>query len=459
MKAIDFKRANAFSLVMDLLYNIWVILLAGVIGFCGCQIYYLAVKKQTYTSSMTIAVNLSGYTTNATSTSLSRTIEICETYQSVLASDTLKAMVEEDMKEPMTGSVKVVQKENTNLIEISVTDTSSQKAYDTLKSIYKNYPRITNSSFNNIIISVLSAPYLPSSVSNPSASFTHSLFFGLIGAFICTLLVMFISFMRDTVKNISDVDDMLECKLFGTIYHVNKRKRKIGLKNDGLLLTNPLIDYSFRDSFSEIAIKLESVQRTRNIKSVVVTSIAENEGKTTVIVNIAIALASIGKKVVLVDSDLKLPAVHNFFKHLDIKPQNDISAYVAGKTDYNSIIMHDSATNVDVICGKNKHYNTAKTLSSERYKQLIKRLREEYDFVLIDSPPGGVAIDAETICEFCDSMLFVVRQDYAYVEAINDYVINFDENKMIGCIFNDISELRLFKSIKEPNEEQYNHRG
>lgn len=454
MNKIDFKRMNAFSLYIDLLYNLWVVILAGVIGFCGCQIYYLAFKRQSYTSAMTIAVNLSGYTTNATSTSLSRTIEICETYQSVLSSDTLKAMVEEDMGQPMTASVSVSQKKNTNLIDIAVTDTSSQKAYDTLKSIYKNYPRITNNSFNNIIISVLSAPYLPSSVSNPSASFNNSLFFGLIGAFICTLIILFISFMRDTVKNVSDVDSMLECKLFGTVYHVNKRKRKIGLKNDGLLLTNPLIDYSFRNSFSEIAIKLESIQRTRNIKSIVITSIAENEGKTTVIVNIAIALAAMGRKVVLVDSDLKLPAVHNFFKNIEMKPDNDVAAYVTGKSDYESIIVHDSITDVNLICGNKKHYNTAKTLSNEKYRQLLRRLRDDFDFVLVDSPPGGVAIDAETVCEYCDGMLFVVRQDFAFVEAINDYVINFDENKMIGCIFNDVSELKIFGHDKDIQEEQ-----
>lgn len=451
MKTIDFKRANAYSLLVDLLYNIWVIILAGIIGFCGCQIYYLAVKKQTYTSSMTIAVNLSGYTTNATSTSLSRTIEICETYQSVLSSSTLRSMVEEDMGEPMTGTVTVLQKENTNLIDIAVTDTSSQKAYDTLKSIYKNYPRITESSFNNIIISVLSAPYLPDSVSNPSASFNYSLLFGFVSAAVCTFLILLISFMRDTVKNISDVDDMLECKLFGTVYHVNKRKRKIGLKNDGLLLTNPLIDYSFRNSFSEIAIKLESIQRTKGIKSIVVSSIAENEGKTTVIVNIAISLVAMGKKVVLVDSDLKLPAVYKFFNHIEIKPENDISAYITGKTDYKSVVLHDDITGVDIVCGKQKHYNTANMLTSETYKDLISRLYDDFDFVLIDSPPGGIAIDAETICEICDGMLFVVRQDFACVEAINDYVINIEEGKMIGCVFNDVSEL---KGMHKQNEEQ-----
>ncbi|MBO4693311.1 MAG: AAA family ATPase [Clostridia bacterium] len=446
MKTIDFKRANAFTLVMDVLYNWWVIILAGIVGFCGCQIYYLAVKKQTYTSSMTIAVNLSGYTTSATSTSLSRTIEISETYQSVLSSSTLKALVEKDMGQPMTGSVSVRQKEKTNLIDIAVTDISSQKAYDTLKSIYKNYPKITDNSFSNIIISVISAPFLPTSVSNPSASMAYSLVFGVLGALICTALILLISFMRDTVKNPSDVDDMLECKLFGSVYHVNKRKRKIGLKNDGLLLTNPLIDYTFRNSFSEIAIKLESIQRTKHMKSIVVTSVAENEGKTTIIVNIAISLAAMGKKVVIVDSDLKLPAVYKFFKQIEIKPENDIYSYITGTTDYESVVLHDKVTDVNIVCGTEKHFNSAKALGEENYINLLHKLEKDFDFVLIDSPPGGVAVDAETICEYCDGMLFVVRQDYVSVEAINDYIINIKSDKLVGCVLNDISELRSKKN-------------
>ena len=447
MRKLDFKRFNAFTLFMDLIYNIWVIVLAGIIGFCGCQIYFLAFKKQTYTSSMTIAVNLSGYTTSATATSLSRTIDISETYRSVLASSTLKAMVAEDMGEPLTGSVEVIQKKNTNLIDIKVTDTSSKKAYETLKSIYKNYSKITDNSFNNIMISVISAPFLPSSVSNPSASITKSIVLGVFAAFVCAFLIALLSFMRDTVKNVSDVDDLLECKLLGTVYHVDKKKRKIGLKNDGLLLTNPLIDYNFRNSFSEIAVKLESIGRTKNIKSIVVTSVAENEGKTTIIVNTAIALASMGKKTVIVDSDLKLPAVYKFFKHIDIRPENDIFSYLSGESDYKSVVVHDESTGVYIVSGKKKHSNSSKILGEQNYKQLIKQLEEEYDFVLIDTPPGGVAVDAETICEDCDGMLFVVRQDYVGVEAINDYVINIGEKKIIGCIFNDVSEFISRKDL------------
>lgn len=449
MRRIEPKRINAFTLVYDLLYNWWVILLAVIIGFCGCQIYYFAFKTQTYTSAMTISVNLSGYTTNATTTSLSRTIDIAETYKNVLDSDTLRILVEEDMGEPITGTIRVKQKPETNLIDISVTDASSEKAYKTLKSVYENYPKITENSFSNIIISVISGPYLPSSVSNPAASIAYSCLIGLMSAIICIAIILVISFFRDTVKNISDVDDLLECKLFGTVYHINKRKHRIDLKNDGLILSNPLIDYGFRNSFSEMAVKLESLQRTKHIKSVVVTSIAENEGKTTVIVNLAIALAAAGKKVVLLDSDLKLPAVYKFFRHITFKPENELLNYLKGKTDYQSILRYDKQTGVYFISGKEKTFDSAKVISGEAYQSLIKQLENEFDFVLIDTPPGGVAIDAETICDYTSGMLFVVRQDYVSVEAINDYIINIDNSKMLGCVFNDVSQLRVVRPAEE----------
>ena len=84
MKEISTKYINPFTLITDLLRNWWVVLLAAVIGFCSSQIYYSAYKVEKFTSTTTIAVNLSGYTDNATVTSLSRTIDIATAFQNVL---------------------------------------------------------------------------------------------------------------------------------------------------------------------------------------------------------------------------------------------------------------------------------------------------------------------------------------------------------------------------------------
>ena len=129
MRELKLSLINPFSLVDDLIRNWWVILLSAVIGFSGFQVYNSAFVVEKYTSTTTIAVNLSGYTDSATATSLSRTIEIAEAFQNVLKSSALIDVVEDEINSKITGTLTAVQKSETNLIDISVTDVSPEKAY------------------------------------------------------------------------------------------------------------------------------------------------------------------------------------------------------------------------------------------------------------------------------------------------------------------------------------------
>ncbi len=443
MREIKAKYFNLFTVVRDCLYNWWIILLAGIIGFCGCQIYYSAFLKTRYTSSMTIAVNLSGYTTEATVVTLARVIQIATSFEEVLQSPILVDIVEQKIGEPITGTVTATQVVETNLITISVTDISPDKAYRTLSAIFENHNAITDTAFNNIIINVLSNPNMPSTYSNHRQIIVQSIEFALLGMIVCMAIITVISYFRDTVKNVTDVDNLLEGKLFGTIYHVNKRKSKIKKTNDGLLLTNPLISFSFSDSFREMATKLSSLQRTKNYKSFVVTSAAENEGKTTVSVNLAIALSEMGKKVIIVDSDFKLPAIFKFFDQSKAVEEKELGEFILGNiTDLSSIIRKDRRTGIFLACGKKKYRNSSEMVNSESFINLICALEKEFDVVLIDTPPACVVLDAEIIAEHTSAMLFVVRQDFSPVEPINEFLSNVEHDKLIGCILNDYSYLK-----------------
>lgn len=444
MREIKFKYFNLFTTLRDLLYNIWVIFLAAVIGFCACRIYYSAIVVKTYTSTMTVAVNISGYTTNSTVSSMLRTIDIAKSFSSVLKSDALIELVEEDLGENI-GSVASVQKTETNLIDISVTDTSPEKAYRALCSVYRNSPKLTEEAFSHIIVSVVESPNMPSTVSNTAQMRRNSVLWAAISALLCVIAVVVISYFRDTVKNVSDVDSMLEGKLFGCVRHINKRRSKIRKRADGLLLTNPLIPYSFTNSFRKMAIKIESLQRTRNIKSIILTSIAENEGKTTTSVNIALALAEEGKKVLLVDTDFKLPAIYKFFDREKATDAAEFGEYLRGKGRYEDVVRLDRKSGVYLACGKKQYRNSSEIVGGEAFKNALKRFESDFDVVIIDTPPGGFAVDAEILSEQTSAMLFVVKQDYASVESINDYLSNVNSEKLLGVIFNDVSEVGFFR--------------
>lgn len=450
MKEFKTKYLNPYTLLRDLLFNWWVILLAGLIGFSGCHVFNSLFVVEKYTSSTTVAVNLSGYTENATATSLSRTIEIATAFQNVLKSSALVDIVEEELGEKITGTLNVVQKEKTNLITISVTDISPEKAYKTLKLVYDNYHVLTDSAFSNIIISIISPPSMAEK-SNIITVIIHSILTAFACMVLCILLILVISYFRDTLKNPSDIDELLDCKLFGTINHINKKERKYRNKLVGLMMTNPLINYKFSNSFREIAIKLLSLQRTKKIKSVSITSIAENEGKTTVSVNIALALTEMGKKVALIDCDFKLPAVYKFFSNVKIEGTKELAEYLRGNTNYESIVHKDKHSGLYILCGQKRYNNSSEILSSERFEKLLKKLEEDFDFVIIDTPPGGIAIDSEIISEKTSALLLVVRQDFAPVEQINNYISNISEDKLLGCVFNNISTIKI-----KHNSDDYN---
>ncbi len=432
------KKINLYTVVRDLLFNWWVIMLAFIIGFSGMQVYYVRFRGKSYTSSMTVALNLSGYTSFSTNNSLTRTLAVTDSFCSVLRSSSLINMVEEATGRPIDGRFYAAQKGKTNLIDLRVTSSTPEGAYRGLKDIYENYSVLTDSSFEHLIISPISSPNMPSTFFSIWLGFRNSVLTGVITSLLCAALIALFSILRDTVKNIGDVETLLDTKLFGTIGHINKRRCHIQKVNDGLLLTNPLIDRDFANSFQEMTIKLESLQRTKNVRSVMLTSIAENEGKTTTAVNLAIALADSGKKVLLLDVDLKLPAVYKFFQQTMPQAQNELGDYFRGKTPYESLVRFDSRTGVYLAGGKKRYRNSSEILSLDLFSKLLRQLEQDYDFVIVDTPPGGVAVDAEVVFEKTDAALFVVRQDYAPVVAINDYLINVDHDKLLGCVFNDI---------------------
>ncbi|MEE1187297.1 MAG: polysaccharide biosynthesis tyrosine autokinase [Acutalibacteraceae bacterium] len=438
MKEFKSKQMNLFILLRDVLFNWWVIILAGVIGFSSCQVYYTGFSVNTYTSSMTIAVNLSGYTNAPSTTSLSRAIEIATAFQNVLQSSALVEVVEEQIGEKITGEFTAKQISETNLIDLSVTDANPTKAYKTLKSIYNNYSLLTDNAFNNVIISVLSYPNMPTSIANKTRGIFNSLFVAVFCMALCTAIILLISYFRDTVKNVDDVENLLDCKLFGTVEHINKHNKKSKNYIDALMINNPLVNYKFSNSIREIAIKIESLQRTRNIKSVMITSLGENEGKTTISVNVAIALADNGKKVALVDCDLKLPAVYKFFNDKNEDIDYSLTDYLSGNASLDSVTRYDKRTGLYLIGGNKKTTNSSEIVSKDNFKDLIKKLEDEYDVVVIDTPPGGVAVDAEIISEITSATFLVVKQDCVPVENINDYISGLNSQKLLGCIFNDV---------------------
>lgn len=453
-KKFDISRINLYTILCDVLVNAWVIILAAATVFVGTYCYISYLRTPQYTSKMTVAVNLSGYTTEATALSLSRTITIAETLDDVFQSEAMREVVKADRGESVIGTISATQMSETNLIEVKATDSSPDRAYETLLSVRNNYNKVTNYVFNNVIIRVLVEPQMPASPSNATSPLLSGIVLAFFAGVAITIAIVIMSYRRDTVKSVADVEKELNSRLFGVVERVKGINKNLPQAKRRLIITNPLVGFEFANAFRKMAVKMESLARTKGAKALMITSVTENEGKTSCAVNIAVALAQNGHRVLLADCDFKNPSIRRFFDEVERNENSDFHQYIDNGGDLDYFIKHDPKTGVNLLDCMEHCINSADKLASKRFSQTIALLKEQYDFIIIDTPPCGITIDPEIVAGVADALIMVVRQDVVAVTDINDQIENLGKCYLAGCVFNDVMQ---FGKISDDQSDSYSN--
>ena len=452
MREIRFDYINWYTIIRDLLRRFWVIVLAAVTGFIGVRTYFDFTYKPVYQCSATIAVSAVDSGIYSFS-SLNKTIETAATFQEMFQSSYFREKLIEMTGYDVDGEISASQINETNLIVIKYSCDEPLDAYKTLIAIIENYNEITDYGFHNMILTIISPPHVPTVPSNPVS---YGYFDKIGSAFMALLVIFFIvvsSYFRDTVKNETDVNNMLDAKLFSVIYHEEKNKTirsklRFTHSKAPLLITDILINYRFAESFRVAALKLEYLINSKKIKTMMITSCGENEGKTTAAVNLALAIAKLGRKTLLIDADLRKPAIHHFFKNDEIDNPLGLGEVLSGNVSITNSIIRDPKTGLYIMCGAQKYSNSSEMLSTRRFEHFVESLKEQFDIIIFDTAPTALVSDAEIISGAIDSAIVVVRQDVAPVPEINDMIdmLNQSDVSVEGCIFNDVKVLPKFSS-------------
>ncbi|MBO5067136.1 MAG: CpsD/CapB family tyrosine-protein kinase [Clostridia bacterium] len=171
-----------------------------------------------------------------------------------------------------------------------------------------------------------------------------------------------------------------------------------------------------------------------NNKVIQVESSVSAEGKTTVISNLAVSLGLTDKKVVLVDLDFRRPRVHRMF---GLSKDNGIAEYILGGVEKKDIIKATEYKNVDVVTRGAEIYNSSLVLVSDKFKSLIKELRDEYDYVLLDCPPVLQVSDYIHIAKVSDGVLFLVAYAQTTKTQVAEAVKELKKNgaNILGSVF------------------------
>ncbi len=174
-----------------------------------------------------------------------------------------------------------------------------------------------------------------------------------------------------------------------------------------------------------------------DIKTVVLTSNGENEGKSTISIELSKSLAESGKRTLLIDADMRKSVMLK--KGVRAGEIEGLSEVLSGLCDARDVIYNTQDDNFDVIFSGRFPPNPVELIGNGRFEEFVREFRNEYDYIIIDSPPLGVVIDAAVIASFCDGAIMVISDRKVPRSMALNVKEQLDKSgcKILGAIINE----------------------
>lgn len=218
----------------------------------------------------------------------------------------------------------------------------------------------------------------------------------------------------------------------------SKKNQSAKSQTEKLLNTeNPsAIPFSVVEAYKNIRVQLTTILDKTGGNVVAISSPNASEGKSTTAINIAITLSQLNKKVIIVDVDIRRGTVHQ-----KLKMDNDIGCLdvLSGKTELEQVIKSYNPSLDVITCGQNKN-NSLELFDSDGFDAMLQKLKTDYDYVILDTPPINLVSDALVIAKKCDGLLFVIRSSVTTYEAFRKALNSIERLNvnMLGVVLNAV---------------------
>ncbi|MFL0246252.1 CpsD/CapB family tyrosine-protein kinase [Candidatus Clostridium stratigraminis] len=205
--------------------------------------------------------------------------------------------------------------------------------------------------------------------------------------------------------------------------------------NDMISIKNPKSQAA--EAFRTLRTNIQFSSLDEELRTIVITSTQPGEGKSTVISNLGITMAQSGKKVLLIDCDLRKPTIH---KKLGITNQDGLTTLLAKEKSFLEAVRTTNINNFFVLTSGPIPPNPAELLGSKKMRALIEELKGQFDVILFDAPPVLAVTDAQILATYCDGVVFVASFGQAEKQALvtAKELINKVGGKLIGVVINKI---------------------
>jgi protein-tyrosine kinase len=233
----------------------------------------------------------------------------------------------------------------------------------------------------------------------------------------------------------------LDLDAFGQIVR-NAREISFDPPSDALLVNPAKPGEAPAEEFRTLRTRLNQLQATQSLRTLVVTSASPAEGKSFTAANLAISQAQLaGKRVLLADFDFRRPNVNRVFQ-IDCAP--GLTDYLAGQATLGDIIQKVAGLNLYLMTAGGSVPNPLELLNLRECKNLIDQVRDRFDWVILDSPPLLSAADANLLASISDGTIIVVRIGATTFDAVARAIPSLSENNVLGVVVNGAHRDELY---------------
>ena len=175
----------------------------------------------------------------------------------------------------------------------------------------------------------------------------------------------------------------------------------------------------------------------KELKVILVTSSGPGEGKSTTSANLAVVMAQSGKKTLLIDCDLRKPKLHRFFEDSN---KVGLTNYIIGQATFEEAIKKTMVENLYLLSSGKRPPNPSELLNSNKMKQFIAILKENFDYIILDTPPIIMVTDAQILAQYADGCILVVASAQAERDAAirAKLLLEKGDTKIIGVVLNKL---------------------
>jgi receptor protein-tyrosine kinase len=415
----------------------WVILVALVLGG-GAALTLTLVQTPLYASATQFFVSTTGNAPNQALQGSQLSEQRASSYaRLIVGEDVAERLVDRLELDMSAGELRREITANavadTVLIDVTVTDSSPRRAQRIAEALGEVFPEYVTEletrgggGASPVQVTITDQPGLSATAVSPDP--VRNIVLGLLAGFLVGVAAAVARARLDrSVKDDDQLAELLGAPVVGHVLRDDKFAERHVMERGAASRT--------AEDFRQLRNNLQWLNVDNPPKVIMITSALPSEGKTTTVVNLALALVDAGRSVAVVEADLRKPKVTEY---LGLVGEVGLTNVLAGTVSLADVIQRYDDRDLWVVASGPKPPNPGELLASTQMQSLIEKLRGEYDYVLVDAPPVLLAADASGMAVHMDGVLLSVRYGLTRPEQLRQtaQVLERVRAKTLGVIFN-----------------------